>query len=402
MGEQRLGVQQKECPLSEQTTVSAATTTARQGEPDTSAPTPERQAELRAAYEANVAADKPPHERVKTRTLGELEWIRRERDWTTDPFNHEDKQSFDLSGADLSYANLSRAILVAADLSGADLSYADLSGAGRKGAILPGVHFYNADLSGTVLGGVDLSGADLSYANLSGTNLTGVRLSDANLSSARMDAGTQLAAARLDNRTRLVGVVWNGVPLDVVATWPTRLGDEQGIVKAKGRQWRIHAYRDAARAYRGLCLALRSQGLLITASNYRLREQVLERKAKFLEFSLLGWVFSWLLNLVAGYGERPVRSFVAYLLVLFGFAGAYFALGSGALAGFGLSGHDAITSPLSALVFSVTSFHGRGFFPSGLALDDPLTVLAAAEAVIGLFIEITFNATFTQRFFGGR
>jgi hypothetical protein len=157
-----------------------------------------------------------------------------------------------------------------------------------------------------------------------------------------------------------------------------------------------------ARAYRNLSIALRAQGLLIPAADYRLREQVLERKAKLLEFNLLGWVFSWLLNLVAGYGERPVRAFFAYLLVLFGFASAYFALGSGALNILGLGTHDAITSPLSALVFSVTSFHGRGFFPGGLALDDLITVLAALEAVIGLFIEITFIATFTQRFFGGR
>jgi hypothetical protein len=48
----------------------------------------------------------------------------------------------------------------------------------------------------------------------------------------------------------------------------------------------------------------------------------------------------------------------------------------------------------------VTSFHGRGFFPGGgLALDDPITILAAIEAILGLFIEITFIATFTQRFF---
>jgi hypothetical protein len=30
----------------------------------------------------------------------------------------------------------------------------------------------------------------------------------------------------------------------------------------------------------------------------------------------------------------------------------------------------------------------------------PLTGLAAVEAVVGLFIEISFIATFTQRFFG--
>jgi hypothetical protein len=51
-----------------------------------------------------------------------------------------------------------------------------------------------------------------------------------------------------------------------------------------------------------------------------------------------------------------------------------------------------------ALVFSATSFHGRGFFPGGLALNYPVTKLAAGEAVLGLFIEISFIASFTQRF----
>jgi hypothetical protein len=54
-----------------------------------------------------------------------------------------------------------------------------------------------------------------------------------------------------------------------------------------------------------------------------------------------------------------------------------------------------------AAVFSVTSFHGRGFSPGENAgLTNPVTVIAAAEAIIGLLIEITFIATFTQRFFG--
>lgn len=49
------------------------------------------------------------------------------------------------------------------------------------------------------------------------------------------------------------------------------------------------------------------------------------------------------------------------------------------------------------------SFHGRGFFPSlsgETNLHNPLVVLAAFEAVVGLFIEISFIATFTKRFFG--
>jgi hypothetical protein len=55
------------------------------------------------------------------------------------------------------------------------------------------------------------------------------------------------------------------------------------------------------------------------------------------------------------------------------------------------------------IVFSLTSFHGRGFFPGlgvSASLHSPLVVLAAVEAVVGLLIEISFIATFTQRFFG--
>ena len=57
-------------------------------------------------------------------------------------------------------------------------------------------------------------------------------------------------------------------------------------------------------------------------------------------------------------------------------------------------------SPVGAWVFSMTSFHGHGFFPGGIQLDDPLTVLAAIEAFVGLLIEVTFIATLSQRLFG--
>ena len=58
-----------------------------------------------------------------------------------------------------------------------------------------------------------------------------------------------------------------------------------------------------------------------------------------------------------------------------------------------------VLSPLGSAVFSMTSFHGRSFFPGGTALDDPLTVVAASEAFIGLLVEVTFIATQTQRLF---
>jgi hypothetical protein len=39
-----------------------------------------------------------------------------------------------------------------------------------------------------------------------------------------------------------------------------------------------------------------------------------------------------------------------------------------------------------ALALSVSSFHGRGFFNSGVSLGDTLARLAAGEAIIGLLI----------------
>ena len=40
------------------------------------------------------------------------------------------------------------------------------------------------------------------------------------------------------------------------------------------------------------------------------------------------------------------------------------------------------------------------FSPSSIGIGASLTVIATLEAFIGLLIEVTFTATFTQRLFG--
>ena len=102
------------------------------------------------------------------------------------------------------------------------------------------------------------------------------------------------------------------------------------------------------------------------------------------------YIFSFFLDLLSGYGYKPGRSFFWYLIAVLGFTISYSTFGH---------------LPLfpDAFIFSLTSFHGRGFFPglgNGTSLQSSLVELAAIEAVIGLFIEISFIATFTQRFFG--
>jgi hypothetical protein len=82
---------------------------------------------------------------------------------------------------------------------------------------------------------------------------------------------------------------------------------------------------------------------------------------------------------------------MAYFVVIFLFTGLYL-----------LNAHGAAVhlSWDEALILSVSSFHGRGFFLQNVPLGDTFARLAAAEAVLGLLIEISLIATFTQRYLG--
>ena len=79
----------------------------------------------------------------------------------------------DLSGADLSDANLGWASLRGADLSDANLSGANLSRADLCWADLRGANLSMADLSDANLIGANLNRANLSRADLSGADLSG-------------------------------------------------------------------------------------------------------------------------------------------------------------------------------------------------------------------------------------
>ncbi len=133
--------------------------------PQDAEPTPDRQAELRAAYAANVAGGKPPYAGVAIRTRGEVTWIGREHTWSGTSSLEPDQEPFNLSGATLDDANLSGASLFRANLSGATLFEADLSSA----------TLFEADLSSATLDEANLSGADLLGANLRRASLHGAK-----------------------------------------------------------------------------------------------------------------------------------------------------------------------------------------------------------------------------------
>jgi hypothetical protein len=115
--------------------------------------------------------------------------------------------------------------------------------------------------------------------------------------------------------------------------------------------------------------------------------------------ALGSWLFSWFLFLLAGYGYKPLRSFLAYVLVIAGFAAAYYLLGLHDLAGPHQVPGPHYLSWYEAFVVSMTAFHGRGFFVGTFSPGDPQALVASIEAFLGLLIEVTFIATLTQRLF---
>ncbi len=241
------------------------------------------------------------------------------------------------------------------------------------------------DLSGAILPDANLGGADLLHADLRGAILRGAFFDTRTaLEGVTFSDGGALSASVAD-------VHWDGVNLAVVDWEPVKvLGDEYRAHRSK----KLPDYQTAVRANRQLAVALRDQGLNEQADHFAYRAQLLQRVAWRLSGKPLKYLFSLFLDLLAGYGYRPKRSIIAYLLVI-----AYFAFIYAALTHF-LHAQPYPLAWYEALVLSVSSFHGRGFFQPVQSLGDPVAIAASVEAVLGLLIEISFIATFTQRFFG--
>lgn len=328
-----------------------------------------------------------------------------------------------LAGVHLEQTDLSET-----HLEGAVLRNAFLQGATMRATQLEQAVLFQAHLEQAYLRRAHLEGANMAHAHLEGAYVRDAWLMGADLHHAVCDNATSLEGIRLLDKkwgcALLADVHWGDCHLAVI-DWRRvmPLGDEtlaRAVSLQSGRAnnaEKKHEYLDtyqaAVRAYRQLANAMRAQGMNEEAVPFAYRAQLLQREVLWRQFlwgeelasqALPGgihqmmrdlgrrvgksgaYIFSWFLDVLAGYGYKPGRSLGIYLLAITAFTICYLLLGH---------------LPLrEALIFSVTAFHGRGFFPGPFALSDPATAIAAAEAVIGLLIEISFIATFTQRFFG--
>ncbi len=319
-------------------------------------------------------------------TLADVSWQEREdltqgeRTMAALLLEHADLKGAHLEHARLSYAHMERADLREAHLEEANLSGVDLEGAYLRRTYLQGANLFNAHLDETFLWEARLEGAYLRGTHLDGALLSNIILCD------EKRIGPWLADVRWGD-VDLAVVRWSQMKM-LGEEYQARQKKQDG--KPKDAATRLNEYETAVRANRQLATVLSAQGLNEEAAHFAYHAQKLQRVVCRRRKKIGLYLFSGFLYVLAGYGYRPGRSVVAYLLVIGLFATAYALLGQTVHPSF---------SPLAALIFSITSFHGRGFFPGGIPLDNPITVLAALEAIMGLIIEISFIATFTQRYF---
>jgi uncharacterized protein YjbI with pentapeptide repeats len=346
-------------------------------------------------------------------------------DWSDE--SQRGRTGLDLRGGELQAVDLSR-LPLARLRGGVTLQerHQTISQKRRMADIhLERANLFQAHLEGSFLRGACLNCANLALTHLENADCVGTHMEGADLEKTHLD-GAYLRRTYFDRSTFLkdvslgnektgfismVDVHWGDAILATVQWQQLKmLGNErrarqprteEGKIKDKSIQ--LLEYEDAVRANLQLAIMLQNQGLNEDAARfayraqslqkYYFRLQMLQSGARFRQRiqSLGAWLFSCFLFLIAGYGYRLWRSFLAYALVIIGFTTAYYLLGAS---------FKPSLSLVNALGLSMTSFHGRGFFPGVTQLNDTLTILASVEAFVGLILEATFIATLTRRFFG--
>lgn len=310
------------------------------------------------------------------------EGVEKWNEWrAANPHIEPDLRMASLAGGAFHKIDLSRAVLIRAQLSGAGLDEARLEGANLDSANLEGARLREAHLEGASLKEANLGGADLRGAFLGKTTKL---------------EGVQLYSRRLGS-VSLGDVDWGNVNLGVIDWDEVKvIGDEQRA-RRTGDAERFHA---ALRCCRQLSAELRRQGLGEEGDRFAYRGQRLQRTLLRRQKKWPRYFFSCGLDFLAGYGYKPGRSLAVYIGVLLLFMVVY-----ACVPDVGSVGAPPTPTPLDwpdALLFSLISFHGRVNAPSTLSFSGLYAWISIFETVLGLLVELSFIAAFTQRFLGAK
>jgi hypothetical protein len=270
----------------------------------------------------------------------------------------------------------------------------------RKGDVLAGYCLAGMDLSDVYLIEADLSSADLSRANLSNGHLFGINFSHASLFKANLREAN-LKEANLEN-ANLLGADVTGANLERVV-WGKGHKVQNHLEADDFHEKGLHdqamaKYLEAEEIYRNIRKCYEAAGTSDVAGYFFYNEMVTRRKQMPPRSFERFW--SWLIDLLCGYGEIPYR--------IIGSSIAYVLINALVFSALGLSHNNQVytferelglAENLEflgyAVYFSVVTFTTLGygdFAPLGWA-----RAFAAIEAFVGVFMIALFVVSFVKK-----
>ncbi|MDP2919587.1 MAG: pentapeptide repeat-containing protein [Dehalococcoidia bacterium] len=274
-------------------------------------------------------------------------------------FNGSNLEAAEFKECVLDYATFNLGAIGQSKLTGADFQGASLEHAEFRGANVSVVKFSGDETDGVLVShparfqDTNFLDADLFRADFKGCFLYGVKFEGASL------RGSNIFEAHLED------VNWGNFVI----------GEEK-----KGEYW------FAETVYRRLKDWYRNAGMEDVAGEFFFREMTVRRKRMSWKPNPVHRVWSKLISILCGYGERPLRVISSAIVLVLGLAIVYF-----------LSGNLKPDSFLDSLYFSAISFTALGY--GGWAPEPTGWVkwLGVAESFSGVFLMALFLVTFTRK-----
>jgi hypothetical protein len=289
-------------------------------------------------------------------------------------------QGIEFSGGAFKYAsfhetNLKEATLQAILIEEADFIDTNLEGAKLYNIVLQGADFFGVNLKEAYLSDVNLAQAKMTYCNLQATYLNDIVLREVNF------FGSELIGAFLD------GAFLNDARN---LTWAQiyHIGEE------KNRSW-----ESARDGYRLLKNYFHQQGQYEDEAKAYYREKLMAQKQAWKETKIWKWFWLFVLNTLAGFGEKLWKTVVSAFITIFFFAGIY-CWGTNAGWGklvHGTAGH--IKDFWHCLYFSVVTFATLGFGDIAPAFSSKAAIAAVFEVILG-YVFLGMLITIIARKFG--